>query len=348
MKTYPFYVINDNHNGAIRSGGTTPKSAWALRQYLLAEFCAIVQATDGGVLMILGDLLDTHAIPYSDLLEVYTILLDWVRRNPDTGLILVPGNHDLSKTTTTMSSFQFLCKLLSAESNVTVVDEPKAVNVAGNVGWVIPHMPNQDLFDIALESVPPNVKYLFLHCNFDNKFAQEADHSLNLSQAQAEKLPVERIIIAHEHQRKIGLSGKVILPGNQTPSSVADCLGNKEKYMLRITDKIEYIPTWQRESSFIEMDWRALADTPEGAQFVRVTGEASAVEASAVVTAISKLRNTHDAFVITNAVSLEGRSLDAPAASLEAVQGFNILEAVLKKLNKDQQVVVTALLEEEQ
>lgn len=337
-------VINDTHCGAIRSGGTTTKSAWALRQYILNRFRALLLMVEGD-LLVLGDLLDAFSIPYHDLLEVFDALHAWAQTNPDQTLYLVPGNHDLSKTTTTMSSFQFLCKLMGMLDNVVIIDKPGRLNQ--HDAYVIPHCINQEQFDIEVDKVPDDVQLLFLHCNFDNKFAQKSDHSLNLSADVALKLPVKHIVFAHEHQQRIAINGKVQIIGNQIPSSVADCMGNDRKYLLKVRDgKLTYDETWTAQGSFQRIDWHELGTAAADAQFIRVEGDAASSEGNAVVTAISKLRSVHNAFVITNAVKIEGRSTDVEAKSLEQVQSYNIKEAVLRRLNPEQKAVVKALLEE--
>lgn len=338
-------IINDTHCGVIRSGGTTPKSAWALRLWNLAQFKALLDAitTD---LLVLGDLLDTFSIPYHDLLEVIDALVHWLSTNNESTLYLVPGNHDLSKTVATMSSFQFLCRILKANSNrVVVMDTPGRVK--GHDAYVIPHVLNQEQFNIELDKVPEDVKYLLLHCNFDNHFANEADHSLNLSVEQAVKLPVERIILAHEHQRRDGLEGKVIVIGNQIPTSVADCLGNDAKYYLELhKNKVVWQPVWERKGSFERIDWHDCMKASADSQFVRVEGDAAASEAAGVASAISKLRNVHNAFVITNAVRIEGRGDETERYTMEEVQAFNVKDALLRRLKPAQRVVIEKLLQE--
>lgn len=332
----PLTVINDTHGGAIRSGGTTPATAYALRQWAIQQIASLLQRASGHDLLINGDLLDTDHIPYSDLLEIYDLLMNWKIENPDCRIILPPGNHDLSKTLTTLSSQQFLTKLLLGmfgPASVIVPTEGMEIEVAGHRGWVIPHMPNQELFDLEMAKVPA-VKYLFVHCNFDNKFAVQSDHSLNMSKEQAEKCMAEHIIFGHEHQKKMALMGKVQITGNQFPTSVADCIGNKNKYMLVIRpDKFEYEMTWEGEGSFVRVDWRELADVPADAQFIRVEGDVSAFEAPAVVTAISKLRKAHEAFVITNATTVEGRSQET-TVDMEGVANFNVMDALMALLVK--------------
>lgn len=341
------YVINDTHVGAIRAGGTNPASAFALRTYILERLNALLDACVDGDLLINGDLFDTYNIPYLDLLATFDALVGWLSKNPSCAIHLPAGNHDLSKTTSTMSSFQFLSRLLAKHPRVFAYEEPSRLHGYDDIS-VIPHMQNQDIFDIALMRVPKDTKYLFLHCNFDNKFAQQQDHSLNLSVEQAQALSVERIVLGHEHQRSLHLAGKVMVPGNQIPSSVSDCLGNREKFMTIITDnKMEFVPVWSADESFERIDWHDLSMANEHSQFIRVEGEASASEAPAVVALIAKLRQSHKAFVITNAVQIEGRKGEVERTSLEKAQRFDVLTALMTRLKKPEwQAKVRKLLED--
>lgn len=332
--------ISDLHLGAIRSGGTTPATAWQLRQNLLRDYLQLLDDIDED-LLINGDLFDTANIPMKDLLDAWAITTHWLLKGHK--LYLSAGNHDLSKNSTVLSSFQFFCQLLQTQfpKKVVAIFEPMIIQTNC---YVIPHLPNQELFDMALAAVP-TCKYLFLHANYDNKFAERADHSLNLTPAQAEAAPCEWIILGHEHQRRS--EGKVLVVGNQMPSSVADCLGNTAKFMLRCSDdKVEWLQTWEREGSFVQLDWEELADT--GAEFVRVVGEAAAAEdAARVVANISKFRAKSKALVITNAVSIAGvDDAEQLQVSLEQVKAFDVMEALMRYLDDREQGVVKKLLEE--
>lgn len=340
MSTLPLTIINDCHVGAVRAAGTTPFTAWQLRQYLLESFYSVIDMVPGS-LVILGDLFDTGHVGMADLLGVWHKL----RRHVSSGapLYLVQGNHDLEKNLTVLSSFQFLCKLLVTEfpGQVTVVDAPMRIHTGA---YIIPHLANQDLFDAALAQVP-ECHYLLVHCNYHNGFAAQSDHSLNLSQDQALRLPVKHIIFAHEHQARTALGGKVFVAGNQHPSSVADCLGNdvKSLTLLHPEGAPERFQTWQAKGEFAEQDWRALTDS--GEKFIRVVGEATAAEAADVVTAIAKFRNKSKALVITNATSVEGvADGEQIQMNMEQVKAFDVLSALLECLDEREQGVVQRLL----
>lgn len=335
-------ITSDVHIGAQRSAGTTPLTAWQLRQYLLEEFKQIVEATEGD-LCILGDLFDTGNIPMADVLTTWQILTAWLQRGNK--LILVRGNHDVFSNSVVLSSFQFLCKLLTAQYPEQALEVSEPMMLPGRSIYVVPHVMNQELAELAFSKVPECGVALF-HLNYENKFAVESDHSLNLSIDQAMALPVKQIIIAHEHQHRTALGGKVLLPGNPFPSSISDCLGNTVKYKTVIIEgKVELVETWQAQGNYAEQDWRSLSD--DGSKFIRVVGEASAEESADVVTAISKFRNKSKALVITNAVKVEGAADgEQIQVTLEQVKAFDVLDALLETLDEREQGVVKKLLRE--
>lgn len=280
-------VLNDLHLGVIRTAGTTPASALALRKFALDKLAAILSSAKEDV-AILGDLFDTFSIPMQDLLDTYRILNKWLEGGYK--LYLIAGNHDLSKDSTKLSSFQFLAKLLEGPNCTYLqgagwLDESKGI-------YAISHCLNQDPLDMHLANVP-KCKYLLVHANYDNHFAVQSDHSLNISREQAEELPCEKIVFAHEHHSRTALSGKVFVCGNQFPTSVSDCLDKDNKYAHRLTATgIEKIETWNK-SDFIDMPWNALTDT--SAKFIRISGTAKPEEATAATEAVANLRRVSQA-----------------------------------------------------
>lgn len=315
-------VLNDVHIGALRTAGTTATTQWALRQHILSEFEKLLPK-DGSELMILGDLFDTNNVPLHDVLKTFSILANWLSKSSSPKLYMVAGNHDLSKISNILSSFDFLCELLTAVAGDKVVTIKKPTMTPH--GYVIPHLPNQDLFNLALDAVPTCTN-LFLHCNYDNNFAAQSDQSLNLSKEYLDKLPISRVIIAHEHHKRC--KGKVWIPGNQIASSVSDWLSDSNKHYLVLNDGAPtLVECADKNSEFTEMYWKELEVTDH--KFVRVTGMASSEEASAHLTAINKLRAAHKALVITNAVQVVTEDNSAEfEANLESAQSFSILDAL--------------------
>ena len=273
--------------------------------------------------MVLGDLFDKENIPISDVLSTYEILADWLK---DTckRLYIVAGNHDLSKSSATMSSFDFLCKLLTGlyPKQVVAIHSPTRIPY----GYVIPHLPNQDLFDLALTGVP-TCDNLFLHCNYDNNFAAQSDQSLNLSRQQAQDAPVKNIIIAHEHHFRD--CGKVKLPGNQIASSVSDWLSLREaKFFTTVQgDAVQFHTATERSSEFLQLDWKSSPETD--ASFIRVTGCATPEQSAEVVSRIAKLRQTSKALVISNAVEILSEDSTAQfEEAFTAARSFSVWDAL--------------------
>lgn len=330
-------VLNDTHIGAIRSAGTTPESQMSLRTAIRRKFSALLPNT--GDLLILGDLFDTSNVPILEVFETYKILLDWMTRNPSARLYNVAGNHDASKTSTIFSSFQFLGALLSMQfgGRYFHIEQPQMTPH----GYVVPHLRNQDVFDLAIKDVP-ECDFLFLHCNIDNNFAAQSDQSLNLSQQQIVDCKAKQIICAHEHHQRT--VGKVLLPGNQIATSVADWLSDGDKYFASIENgSVTLQPAAKKSNEFLEVDWKSLQ--PTDCPFVRVTGTAESGEVSAAITAINKLRSKSKSFVITNAVQTMTEESGAAMFenSLESVQKFSVVEALRGMLTAEEFKIIERL-----
>lgn len=332
-------IINDTHLGVHRSGGTTLSSRWALRQFVLERFAALMP--EGKDLMILGDLFDTHEIDSIDVYRTIRILSSWLYKNKSSILYLVAGNHDLSKVSTTFSSFDLLCNMLvdmHSDTRVKVIKEPSKIAY----GYVIPHLPNQAAFDEALAQVP-ECQYLFLHVNYDNNFAAQSDQSLNISKEQVEACKAKFIISGHEHQEK--KTAKIWLPGNQIASSVADWVTNGNGKIYLEISEIEGVTKHVcavKVDEFVEQDWKQLEVTDH--KFVRVAGTATAGQAAQVVAALADFRQKSPALVVTNAVQIAANGdTGAFQASLEATRGFDVWAALANYLNAEQMQTLRGL-----
>jgi DNA repair exonuclease SbcCD nuclease subunit len=334
-------LINDTHLGVSRTAGTTPKSQAALRDWQFEQFENLL-STAQGRLIINGDLFDTFNVDNATLLRTFQLLEAWCNSSGTRHLVLVAGNHDLAKDSGKLSSFHLLGSLLP-QHKTKVILEPAMLD--GGI-YVIPHLANQDLFDVALLNVPSSSKLLLVHCNYDNHFAQQADHSLDLSRQQALRIPCS-IIFGHEHQQRQELDGKVLVVGNQIPTSVADCLGPGRKYLCRIQNGHPTLQPWLDVAlHYAEVNWRDLKEFTKRMRFIRVCGEASAQEAVDVLTAVSRFRAKSEAFVVTNAVKIEGADImEGVAQSLENATSFDVFEAVLSMLDEQERAVVRRLHE---
>lgn len=348
-------ILNDLHLGVRRSAGTTPASAEALRMEMHRGFAELLALATGHV-CILGDLFDEFTVESFDLITTFHTLADWL--NTGTGnLILVRGNHDWHPSGTKVSSFDLLADLLGRMYGARVSAIRDGATSVGENIIVVPHMPNQDLFDMELDAVMDrDGQYLLTHCNIMPPACHgKRDHSLTIGEERAKQL-TERFTIlnAHEHQHYFHHLGRGIhCLGNQIPSSVADCMakghaqGDGIKYAYEITDQgVVRHPVWSALESFAVVDWRDLDTSDPDRDFIRVEGDATAAEAARVVDAIAKFRSKSRAFVVSNAVRTEGQAgvEEAAAATFDSLQAFDVVGALLAELEPAERKVIEEIL----
>lgn len=332
-------TIHDLHLEANRSAGTTPRSALALRRFGMDKFKSLLSSINED-LVIQGDLFDGHTVPVSALIEVLGALQAWLTKGHK--LCLMPGNHDLSTDSSKLSSFQALGLLLRDHPNVMYLRTGGWVDEALGI-YGISHVPNQDLFDMELAKVP-KCRYLLVHCNYDNDFAKEADHSLNLSAEQLNTIPADVVYFAHEHYYREDRRGKVFVGGNQFPMSISDCLHKDMKCMHRLGAKgVERIETWS-ESDYAELDWRSPETTD--ARFIRFIGTATQEEAPAMLDIVNRYRRASEAFIITSAVkimSADGTE-ELVLSSTEDLKAFDVMAALKPMFEADEYAILESIL----
>ena len=358
------WVFSDLHLGVQRTGGTTPTSADALRNFSHRKHANLLDlAGEHDTVLINGDLTDQFNIDLGQAIEVYAVAAECLNAKPSMKLVWSVGNHDLSKDSSKLGTVAFIGRLLegSFPGRFKLITQAQALESHPGA-WVIPHVANQDLFELELNRIPDDAKVIFLHVNLDHAIAGQSDHSLNLTRDRARDLVKagKTLVLGHEHQGRTILGDKVIVVGNQFPTSVSDCLRHGDaqkdgmKYALAIEQNLEdmeLVPTWSvkdQDGGYREVDWRDLASIPDTAQiFVRVAGKADASEAAEVIKEISKLRQRSDAYVITNAVKVgvvDGD--DEIEASIEEIKAVSVIEILLSMLDEPQQAVVRELMKD--
>lgn len=353
-------VISDLHLGVQRSGGTTMRSADELREFARqkhVDLLALAPANGCKRVVVNGDLTDVYDISLTEALDLYSDTNEFLSANPDIELIWALGNHDLSKDSSRLGTVAFVGALLRMRhSTFRLISEPTQVDDL----YIIPHLINQDVFDYALTQVPDGVKWLLLHCNYDNTFACAADHSLNISRDQAKEFKGRgiKLVLGHEHQGRETLGSSVIIVGNQFPTSIADCLPHgeaqrdgKKRAMVIDGDAHSFITTWTPDDAdgwFARVDWRELKEVEEeGRGFIRVEGDAARDEATDVIKAIATFRQRSKSFVVTNAVRVEqAEGLEDIGDSIEDVRSLNVIDLLLEQLDEKEAAVVRALLAE--
>lgn len=350
-------ILNDLHVGASRKAGTTPASQAALTEHVRQHFEALINATDEDHIVINGDLFDGFEVPGTDLIRTFNVLDHWFMKSRQAQhLTLIAGNHDYNPRGDKVSSFHLLAHFLKVRRgmSVDVIDHTRGFSRVADRVWAIPHVANQDIFDIELHKAldaAGDGDFLLLHANYNNNFAVEADHSLNVSKEAADLLISAgwTLILGHEHQAK--LAPGIVIPGNQVPTSVADCLGCKGKNYLTLSGKETQLKEWlnlEEDKVFTRIDWHDIQelDADSGYRFIRVEGTATAEEAAEVVDAVARFRAKSQAYVVTNAVKVEGVAAfdELAEMSLEQITAFNVLDALCETLTPEESAVVMELL----
>ena len=341
-------IINDLHLGVVRSGGTTPASQAALREYILSNLESLLADHGSEHVVINGDLFNTFQVETSEVIAAHKVFSKFISLGGRVTLIM--GNHDASAKGDRVSSFHLLAHILQAsnEGYVNVFDHTDGFSHVDENVYAISHCLNQSLFDLELDKAvgfDGTEKYLLLHCNYKNGFAENSDHSLNINDKQVGDLMRSgwTLVLGHEHQGYTLRSSRVIVLGNQFPTSVADCLGDDQKHALIINWDHAFVPTWSSAGSYIEPDWRDL-DVAEYFEFVRVVGTATAAESADVIKAISQFRQRSKAYVITNSVKVEGQDMTMNTESIESIKAFDVLSAIYSELNEREIETVKELM----
>jgi hypothetical protein len=350
-------LINDVHLGVLRTGGTTQASAAAIRTYLLGKLRELMFQHRDKDIIFNGDVFDQFDVPIGDVLEFYLLCAQWLQETNHSvaarpSITLGRGNHDWAKDSSKLSSFDFVGEVLLAQfpDRVKVVTSPEMIDEEGI--YMIPHMPNQDQFDLELSRIPAEARMVLVHANYDNHFAVESDHSLNVSEEQARGIVANNqiLVFGHEHQARMDLGGSVFVTGNQWPSSITDCLNNpdglKHAHVIKPSSaglRLDYVCTWDAAKSFAEIPWGLLDGEPH--EFVRVVGNATSDQAPDVIAAIAKYRQQSKAYVVTNAVKIEGvAEMEDLAVSMEEVKTFDVLSYLYENLDPAQAEVVKDLM----
>ena len=100
------------------------------------------------------------------------------------------------------------------------------------------------------------------------------------------------------------------------------------------------------EGNYETLDWRDLnPDCP--AKFIRVVGDAVNAEAAQVIDAIHKFRQKSDAFVVTNAVKIEGiADIESLPDTFEEAKKFDVMEFVYKQLDEAEAALIRKIVGE--
>lgn len=319
-------IISDLHLNPARQGGTTMSSRVALEDWLFEQLETTL-TIDHDRLIIVGDLFDKRAVSEKTLLRAYEIL-------KDEDVIILRGNHDQNSM-----EYGNICSL---ELLGTILPKCQLVfgfpHVEGDK-YFIPHCFDQEEFDGYVDEIPDGIKWVFIHANFNNHFAVDADHSLNLSRKQVFELDKKgcNVFLGHEHRSLVvpcgetTISGNVFILGCHSPTSIADCLSGPKYARILENDNVDRQMVWSATKDYIELPHTDIKVTDH--KFVRVNGECTILEYPAIVRQIAELRKKSEAFIVANNVKV--KTSEEKSMTATEVTGFNVLELVLENLDDE-------------
>lgn len=330
-------ITSDWHLGFKRTAGVTVASKEALRTRLLETLREQLDPCHPH--LIAGDLFDSFTVDTRDIIDTYRILAEFLATGQE--LAVIRGNHDFAPRGDAKSSFDLLATLLEAQfpTQVTIARE---VTRWGNF-VLIPHLPNNEILQIEVDKLRDETRTLVFHANYDNFHAADSEHSLNVTPEMVEHLKSPLILFGHEHaHRKIG--DRIVCLGNAFPTSIADCLGGPKFAWMYNGETVTPTEIWHPKGEFDIVDWTELDSVGDDLKFIRVGGDATAAQAADAVGAVAKLRQRHSCYVVANAVKVAGVGDAVEMQSLEQVKQFDVLSALLSKLDEREGEVVRALL----
>lgn len=132
--------IGDPHLGRRFITGVPSHRVGEREEYVYSQFKRLLDVSNDTLItkiIIVGDLFDKFVVSPTVVFETFKILK---QVEDDIDIYLIPGNHDLSKDTTKVSSFQLLTVLLESISNITVVKKSQSYPVYYNNAKDVLHL----------------------------------------------------------------------------------------------------------------------------------------------------------------------------------------------------------------
>lgn len=210
-----FNTLGDPHLGRVFRTGVPLHRIGEREEMVWSEFESNLMLSGADLHVCMGDLFDKFVVPPEVVLRAYDIYSAAAQRWTNTSFVVIRGNHDVSRDTSRMSSFDLFTKLVSGtHPNVKVID---TVTVLHGLGFV-PYDPFVSAEDQVRE-LPDNLTTVFMHHDYTD-FG--GDHVIPTALL-AEK-GITRVINGHDHvartEKRHGVT--VEMTGSMQPYSHAE------------------------------------------------------------------------------------------------------------------------------
>jgi len=243
-------VIGDAHNGfkAYDSPRRTEEGIWVFEKAIELLYNAGVRT-----IYLPGDLIDDTVWP--NWVEKRVLYL--FRIYPDVKFIILGGNHDSTKTYTSVSALD----VLEERNNVVVINDFKLreFNVDSSRVLAIPHMKSQREFKESIMGLTGEYDIAMLHAMVYSKL-DLGPNDLNIDSEMMEKLQkhCKRIWIGHQHSPVI-LSDQTVITGSTFELNFGE-IGPRYVYVVK-DDELELIQIPQpRLMERIDITWAGIND----------------------------------------------------------------------------------------
>ena len=319
-----YLIIADVHQGLTRKTGVTAESLERFENDKAHNLANLLDQHTDKEVIIAGDLFDSHQVALYSVLQIASALLAHPKK-----VWVIAGNHDLSKNTLKMSSLSFFHEWVRMhDTNIQIIVGPTSIGDNHEI-LAVPHMPNQETFDEVL-ATSSGFDILITHCNYDNNFTIEKDHSLNLTKKQASKFKM--VISGHEHNKRN--IKKVHMVGAFAPCNVGEAGVEKLSHVLD-SSALTIEPVKSPAYEYEEVHWQYLEHAP-AVDFIKIIGEATAAEAPTVLSSVAAFRKKSSAYMIQNAVMVETIELgEIEGASFDSVNTMELLGNILTDKHKN-------------
>jgi len=244
-------VIGDAHNGfkAYDSNRRTEEGIWVFEKAIELLYNAGVR-----VIYLPGDLIDDTVWP--NWVEKKVLYL--FRIYPDVTFVILGGNHDSTKTYSSVSALD----VLEERNNVIVINSftPQEFTVGNNKVLAIPHMKSQREFREYILSIDDIYDVCMLHAMVYSKLAL-GPNDLNIDEEMMANLEKHcaRIWIGHQHSPVI-ISNKTVITGSTFELNFGE-IGPRYVYVCKDDGALELIQIPQpRLMERIDIYWAGIND----------------------------------------------------------------------------------------
>lgn len=253
MPTPSLKLLGDVHAGKVFQNNVPIHRRGEREQEVLLKLLheLLIVPLDTSIHMQVGDLFDQFKVSNEVVWSVAEAYIEAARMNPNVTYFLYPGNHDLSRDTTKISSLQILDAMLAPCKNVQIVWEPVVAESTIGIIGIMPWSPLLNASELAQELVRKAegrvMDYVFCHCDTTG----DGPNLIPLKELSGH---AKTVITGHVHTpetyKAYGID--VIVTGSMQPYSHGEDPDHK-RYLTLTRAELDRIPASELEDKYIRV-----------------------------------------------------------------------------------------------